>query len=490
MLQWYTTCVIVLFLATYAVVQAFFKPVHRRISLKKHPWKFPPGPRGIPIMGNLRQMMKARRDGAQLSSWVILVSHELEHLLILNKLSSLSTFGEMTTLQMGSRTWVLLNSGRVVQEIIAKRGHMTSERPYFPIASGLVSRGQRTVLRQTAKWTEGRRVMHSLLNNSTALKSYGEWIELESVQLLAGYLRRPQQWYSHHYRYSNSVIHRIVLGQRLLKSTPELDHFQRVGVQFIASINSSLIDFFPRLASLPEVLQFWRERWISVGQFHYDVFSSWWKPVKEAIANGTAPASFVRDTLLHQDTKFRGTDEEAMYLAMSVIGAGSDNPRLTMNTFVMAVLCHPDVFQKTREEADRICGIAAERLPNLDDQSNMPYACAVLKEVLRWRPVMPLIPQHRLTEDLEFESFRFPKGTDFVINYAAVSQDFEEPDEFKPERWLDGQEQNISHGIWQFGGGRRVCVGYKIAQQELFLAISRLVYCFDYVAVNLDNLIS
>ena len=106
--------------------------------------------------------------------------------------------------------------------------------------------------------------------------------------------------------------------------------------------------------------------------------------MKDSIVNGTAPASFVRDTLLHKDTKFGGTDEEAMYLAMSLIGAGSENPRLTMNTFVMAAPCHPNVFQKTREEADRICGVAAERLPSLDDLSNMPYTCAVLKEVLRW----------------------------------------------------------------------------------------------------------
>ena len=81
-----------------------------------------------------------------------------------------------------------------------------------------------------------------------------------------------------------------------------------------------------------------------MGEYHYDVFQSWWKPVKDAVANGTAPASFVRDTLLHDDTKFKGSDEEAMYLAMSVIGAGSDNSRLTINTFVMAALCHPDEF--------------------------------------------------------------------------------------------------------------------------------------------------
>lgn len=28
-----------------------------------------------------------------------------------------------------------------------------------------------------------------------------------------------------------------------------------------------------------------------------------------------------------------------------------------------------------------------------------------------------------------------------------------------------------------------MCVGYKVAQQGLFVAIARLIYCFDYVAV-------
>ena len=389
----------------------------------------------------------------------------------------------MTTLQMGSSTWVLLNSNRSVNEVINRRAHVTSERPLFPVASGLVSRGQRTVLRQTAQWTESRRVMQSLLNNSTALKSCGEWIELETIYLLANYLDSPEQWYSHHYQYPNSVIQRIVLGQRLAKSVVEYNQLRLAGVQFIRSINASIIDFFPRLDSLPQVLQIWRPKWARIGQFHYDVFQSWWKPVKQAVNDGTAPASFVRDLFHHKDMKFKGSDEEAMYLSMSIIGAGTDNPRMTLNTFVMAALCHPDAFQRSRDEIDRSCGVA-KRLPNLGDMHDMQYTCALLKEVLRWRPVMPMIPQHQLSEDSEFEGFYFPKGIDFVINYTAVARDCEAPDDFKPERWLDGREQNISHGIWQFGGGRRMCVGYKIAQQELFLAVARIVYCFNYAAVR------
>ena len=84
-------------------------------------------------------------------------------MLIYEQLHGLSKYGELTTLRMGSVTWVLLNSDRVISEIIAKRGNVTSERPYLPIASGLVSRDRRTVLRQTAHWTEGRIMMQYLL---------------------------------------------------------------------------------------------------------------------------------------------------------------------------------------------------------------------------------------------------------------------------------------------------------------------------------------
>ena len=389
----------------------------------------------------------------------------------------------MATLRMGNRTWVMLNSNRVVQEIIAKRANITGERPYLPVASGLTSRHKRTVLRQTKEWSEGRRVMHHLLSG-TALKNYEKVQDLESIQLLANYLERPNQWYLHHYRYAYSVIHRIVVGERPRQTQKQLDDFQRVTVEFIRGMNTSLVDFFPMLANLPKLLQPWRRHWEITGQDHYNVFKAWWAPIKHDITEGIAPPSFVKDVLLHTSTKFSRDDEEAMYLATSIVAAGSDNVRMTLNAFVMAALCYPETMQRARDEIDSICGNTAERLPGLKDMKSLPYLSAMIKEGLRWRPTVPLIPQHHLTQDLEFETYRFPAGTDFVINSLAVCQEFEDAAEFRPERWLDGKEDSVTQGLWQFGGGRRVCVGYKIAQQELFLAYSRLLYCFDFAAVR------
>jgi hypothetical protein len=93
---------------------------------------------------------------------------------IVVQLLNFATYGEMTTVHVGSKTWIFLNSHRVVSEIIAKRGSVTNTRSPMPISSGIVSHDGRSLILPQEAWAERRRVMHSLLSGS-ALKQYGEW---------------------------------------------------------------------------------------------------------------------------------------------------------------------------------------------------------------------------------------------------------------------------------------------------------------------------
>jgi cytochrome P450 len=303
------------------------------------------------------------------------------------------------------------------------------------------------------------------------------------IQLLTP---QQQQWYSHHYRYANSVVHRIALGTRIEASGEDLGNLQRLVAEFTGSIGSSLIDWFPALADkIPEVFQLWRPSWESIGQFHNDVYHKWWDPARDSIETGNAPPSWARDVLLNPESAYKGNDEEAMYCAMQLMEAGSDTTREALNIFIMAMIHNPDVFAKLRGEVDNVCdnnGIL--RCPTLEDADNLPYTAATVKEVLRWRPIFPLTPEHTLSKDLEFEGYQFPAGVGFVINGHAVANDCDDPHSFKPSRWLDGNEMNVAHGLWQFGGGRRICVGYRLAQRSLILNIARLTQCFDFATVS------
>jgi cytochrome P450 len=142
-----------------------------------------------------------------------------------------------------------------------------------------------------------------------------------------------------------------------------------------------------------------------------------------------------------------------MYCAMQVVGAGSDATRQALNVFIMATIENPKVFAKVRAEVDSVCkGDGSLRMPVVADINSLPYTAATLK-VLRWRPIFVLSPEHTLSSDLDFEGYRFPAGVGFVINMHTLANDCDDCHSFRPDRWMEGNEMNILHGLWGFGGG-------------------------------------
>jgi hypothetical protein len=92
----------------------------------------------------------------------------------------------------------------------------------------------------------------------------------------------------------------------------------------------------------------------------------------------------------------------------------------------MAVMLHPEIQIRAQEDIDAVTG--RERLPTFEDRPRLPFVDAICKEVLRWRPVLPLgefisdvsiayskasraaaVP-HAATEDNVYEGFFIPKG--------------------------------------------------------------------------------
>lgn len=56
--------------------------------------------------------------------------------------------------------------------------------------------------------------------------------------------------------------------------------------------------------------------------------------------------------------------------------------------FIQAMVLNPEVQKRAQAEIDRVVGY--ERLPDFDDRTSMPYVEAVLRETLRFYPIVPL----------------------------------------------------------------------------------------------------
>jgi len=60
----------------------------------------------------------------------------------------------------------------------------------------------------------------------------------------------------------------------------------------------------------------------------------------------------------------------------------------SLMSFFVAVLLHPNVQKRAQQELDAVT--RRERLPTFEDRPLLPFVDAVCKEVLRWRPPVPL----------------------------------------------------------------------------------------------------
>lgn len=69
----------------------------------------------------------------------------------------------------------------------------------------------------------------------------------------------------------------------------------------------------------------------------------------------------------------------------------------TILTFIYAMAMYPDVQARIHEEIDRTIGIG--RLPSLDDQDQLPYVRAAIKETMRWKPALPMSIPRMTTQD-------------------------------------------------------------------------------------------
>jgi cytochrome P450 len=77
----------------------------------------------------------------------------------------------------------------------------------------------------------------------------------------------------------------------------------------------------------------------------------------------------------------------------------------------------PDVQRHAQAELDLVVG---PRLPTMNDRPNLPYVHALIKEVMRWHPVVPLGVPHMATEDDEYCGYRIPKGAVLIANIWSV----------------------------------------------------------------------
>lgn len=145
------------------------------------------------------------------------------------------------------------------------------------------------------------------------------------------------------------------------------------------------------------------------------------------------------------------------------------------------------VQAKGQAEIDSVIG-ATSRLPEFDDRPLLPYVDAILRELLRWIPVVPLGIPHATSKDDVYDGRFIPKGALVIINVWAMSRDESkhgaDVEEFRPERHLTAENNSSPQPISTdpiFGLGRRICPGRFTAEGVIWIAIVNILATFQIV---------
>ncbi|XP_055847827.1 cytochrome P450 CYP12A2-like isoform X2 [Episyrphus balteatus] len=186
--------------------------------------------------------------------------------------------------------------------------------------------------------------------------------------------------------------------------------------------------------------------------------------------------------------------EVAIALAIDFLFAGVETTSSALTGCLLGLSQNPKSQDILRSEILKILPQKDTHL-NADKMKNLPYLRACIKEALRCFPV--IIGHFRSTgSNLVFNGYRIPKETDVSMPSQMLLWDekfYPRPNEFIPERWLRDVEKaaecpraaNVNPFIYlPFGFGPRACIGRRISELELEIALCRLIrnyyVKFDY----------
>jgi cytochrome P450 len=415
--------------------------------------KLPPGPPRIPLLGNLHQ---APQD----YPWRTYQQWSRE-------------YGPVFSLQYGLSTVIMLGNYEAAHDLLDKRSNIYSSRPRVVMGGECVSKGFRSLLMEYGqRWRTQQRLQASCLNIRIS-QSYLTLQDLESKQLIYELLAPEVDFSDRFHRYSSSVIFALAYGRRMTRGDePEVQGIDQVMENFLyaARVGTWIVDALPILNYLPSFLASWKGLAEKLHEHESTLYM-------HNLENGQQCTSWNWSKQLGDMKESQGMSKKELAYTVGILyEAGSDTTTMALEVFVMAMVLYPEVMKKAQAELDAVIG--PDTLPDFTHKTQLPYIDAVIKEVLRWRPVSAGGIPHAVIQDDEYMGYHIPKGATVIGNHWSISMDenvYEDPQQFNPDRWIQFRDLPLI----AFGFGRRVCTGQHIARNSLFINIARLLWTFN-----------
>ncbi len=167
------------------------------------------------------------------------------------------------------------------------------------------------------------------------------------------------------------------------------------------------------------------------------------------------------------------TDVELRDEVLTLLVAGHETTSIALFNALLLIGQHEDARNRLQEEINDVLG---NRMATVDDLHDLPYTHAVANESMRVYPPVWIMGREVVTP-FEIDGVAFQAGDQILVSPWLTHHDerwFDDPSEFRPERWLTDKERP-RFAFYPFGGGPRGCIGNHFAMMEFVLVLATLV---------------
>ncbi|KAJ7054503.1 cytochrome P450 [Mycena amicta] len=423
---------------------------------------YPPGPQGLPLVGNKYQIPQDRQ-WLQWAEWA-------------------KQYGDVVRISIFRTPVIILSSMKAATDLLESRE--------WGGARGL-GYAQAT---HNPRFRELRRLFHQFMGpRACADETLMQIQERENKSLLRKLVEDPDN-FDAHARNSTSCTSSLILvlayGYPSNLGDPlgliKIAEDAMEGFSAASEPGRWWVDSFPALKHVP--------RWFPGASFHQaaqrmradlnKLFDIPYQFVKSSIGSGHPQPSFLLSYLEEKNGQETPEEEELVQaFAAALYSGGAETTPSALTSFILAMTLNPQVQERAQAELDAVLSLteSGPRLPTFADREKLPYVSAIVKEVWRWNPSVPLGLPHVVTQDDEYKGYTIEKGSIVWANVWAILHDediFPEPYAFQPQRYLSSDTRPGATVVAAFGFGRRICPGMHIAENSVFIAIATMLSMF------------
>ncbi|KAL0328549.1 UNVERIFIED_CONTAM: cytochrome [Sesamum calycinum] len=443
-----------------------------RTKLKPAP-KFPPGPRKLPLIGNLYLFAGFRPPHRTISDLAL-------------------KYGPVMHLKLGEVDTVVVSSAEAAKQVMKTHDLNFAYRPSLLVTEILCYGNTDIAFAPYGDyWRQLRKICTLELLSVKRVQSFRHIREEEFLNLCrwigsqSGLLINLTERVN---LTTSDVVARASLGKKTEEKAAFISVIRK-GIEMAAGLH--VADVYPSIKLFTQVSGM-RAR---VERLHKEtdrILEDIINDHRAANAATNSNESNKHDDLIDVLLKFHDSGDELHLtidnlksVVQDMFSAGSETSSTAVDWAMAEMLKHQRILKKAQDEVRQV--FDKKGCVDEDYIHELKYLKCVIKESLRMHPPIPLLLPRECHRQCEIDGYEIPAKTRVMVNAWALGRDpkyWKEAESFKPERYLDINSVDYKGNNFEFipfGAGRRMCPGISFGLANVELPLAMLLYHFDWL---------